>query len=489
MTDAYTKSEKSLKHIAVIIFSAFVILLLAFYRNVQQDDAYIAYTYAKNIANGNGYVFNEGERVNATTSTLYTITLASVYSLLRWLPFITLPIIGHLIGATSLWVIAFFSMKMFRETGLRVVPLIFPVLFLANPLLKNAVGMETFLTLALFILSLYLYSREKLFLLSAVCALAILSRPDSIILPFILMVDYVIRKRRVPPWGPFAIFALVLILWVAFNYLYFRSVLPCTLSVKLGQTQSGRWGTGFIFLKGLMSTAWPYTKFTKWPVAISVAVAGIYLTVVDRTWARYRVVVLIFIWSLAYLVVYGIILNPPAYPWYYTPLSIPIALLLALVPEMVARRQTSRGWVGYTNYIVFFPLVVGAIGLAVLVKSLNEPVSAKYENYKLATEWLNDNVFKGATVAANEIGVLGYFYRQGKVIDGLGLVTPGVADHVRQQDYTWYVHEYQPDFLMFNHPHRRILEAMVNEKWFQQQYQKTVIIQTKRKAVAIYRRR
>ena len=41
---------------------------------------------------------------------------------------------------------------------------------------------------------------------------------------------------------------------------------------------------------------------------------------------------------------------------------------------------------------------------------------------------------------------------------------------------------------MFNHSHRRILEAMVEESWFDNAYQLVMIIDTKRRAVAIYRR-
>jgi len=346
--------------------------------------------------------------------------------------------------------------------------------------------METFLTLSLIMLSLYLYQQEKLFYVSAVCALAVLSRPDSVIVPFVLMADYIITKRRLVPLSSFAIFILILLPWIIFSYLYFHVVLPTTLSVKLGQTQSGRWGTGFIFLKGLLSTAWPYAKLTKWPVAISMAISAVYLIVTDKQWARHRVVALILIWSFIYLISYGIILNPPAYPWYYTPLSVAMTLILALVPETATRKLALKAGFGF---ILFLLITISLLALILPLKSLGEPVTAKYENYKLAAQWLNDNAFEGATVAANEIGVLGYFYEKGKVIDALGLITPGVSDHVKRQDYTWYIDEYQPDFLMFNYPNRPKLEAMVHTQWFRKKYRRIAIIDTKRRAVAIYQRK
>jgi hypothetical protein len=101
---------------------------------------------------------------------------------------------------------------------------------------------------------------------------------------------------------------------------------------------------------------------------------------------------------------------------------------------------------------------------------------------------LNGHARLGASVGANEIGVLRYYYIKGPVIDGLGLVTPRVARHVRARDYDWYIHEYRPDFLMFNHPPRPILEAMVETEWFSREYSLQTVIDTPGRPVAIYER-
>ncbi|HSP86684.1 MAG TPA: hypothetical protein VLN45_01010 [Ignavibacteriaceae bacterium] len=45
-----------------------------------------------------GYVFNIGEKINATTSSLYTILLALTAIIFKYVPFITLPLVGHFIG-------------------------------------------------------------------------------------------------------------------------------------------------------------------------------------------------------------------------------------------------------------------------------------------------------------------------------------------------------------------------------------------------------
>ena len=461
-----------------------VLFLLVSYSNNQQDDAYIFYKYAHNIANGYGYVFNPGEFVNATTSPLYTLLLAFGYTLFKWLPGLTLPVLGHVIGALSLAVIALVSAKLFADMGLSVLPFVFPLLFLGNPLLYNAVGMETFLTLALIVLAFYFYQRGALNWVSVFCALGVLSRPDSLIVPVIVAIDYVIQKRRLPPVSTFALFLIVLAPWALFSLVYFGDIIPTTFWAKLGQSQSGRWGTGFLYLGGLRSTAW-LVPVLRWPVFLGLVISSVYLSF-DRRWLKHRILVLILVWSVVLLLVYAVVLNPPPYPWYYTPLAIGISLVYGLVPELAYDLPWFKRRLTINTYTLL--VVVAAFALAVVLPTANlgRRVTEKYETYSRAAQWLNDHASEGATVAANEIGVIGYFYNKGRIIDGLGLVTPDVGQHVARQDYTWYVHAYRPDYLVFRYPNRPLLEDMVHEGWFQEGYKLETVIDA-RMDVAIYK--
>ena len=51
-------------------------LLLAVHNRFIQDDAFISFRYAKNLIEGNGLVFNVGERVEGYTNFLWTILLS-----------------------------------------------------------------------------------------------------------------------------------------------------------------------------------------------------------------------------------------------------------------------------------------------------------------------------------------------------------------------------------------------------------------------------
>jgi len=434
-----------------VALTLLVLILTSCYWKVDTDDAYLFYTYARNIATGHGYVFNDGERILGTTSPLYSLTLAALDTVLRPLGFVTIPGTGHLIGAAGLWVAAFLGMRILRDTGLRTAALFYPLIFLASPLHLDAVGMETFLTVALVISAFYLYQHERLVGVAVVSGLAFLSRPDAIIVPVILFADYVLTRRKLPPWKCVAVLVLILVAWAVFSAAYFGDLLPHTLTAKVAQTRSERWGSGLIFLRGLAELPWTLSAIF--------SLAALYLLVVGRSWLRHRVVVLIFVGNLLYLVAYGLVLNPPAYGWYYSPLSAALAVALSLAALVRPVRTFKKG------------------------------PTAKYEVYAKASAWLNENVPDGSTLAANEIGVIGYCYRRGKIIDALGLVTAGVAEHVARGDYGWYLHEYRPDYLMFNDPPRPFLEAMVDEAWFREMYERAATISTARRAVAIYRMR
>ena len=67
-------TEKGIKYTCLTIL-LLVITLLAW----QADDAFHAYTMARNFADGNGFVYNIGERVSASTCPLHTIIVGIVY--------------------------------------------------------------------------------------------------------------------------------------------------------------------------------------------------------------------------------------------------------------------------------------------------------------------------------------------------------------------------------------------------------------------------
>lgn len=466
-----------------VLFLLACIIFIASAWKVQQDDAYIFYTYAENIANGNGYVFNIGENINGTTSALYPLLLALVLWVTNLFNLNNIaPFIGFTITTLSLWVIGIIGMRLLYRRGLLAASLTFPFfLLLSMPFFViGALGMDTYLMLALIMGATYAYDSEKYNIMGILCGLATLARPDAIILAGVIFLHYFITRRRFPPLIPIILYIAVLIPWLTFSQLTFGSILPLTLSAKSSQASTGFWGTGPIYITHLVQQfARRYSIIT-------------FFAVISTPWLFYRyrnnitvygfMQVLLF-WALLHFIGYAII-NPPGYIWYYTPYSILIAGSLALAFEIITG-QPSRNAGALKLAMPLLILILLFINVVLNVQR-KDP---RLEAYRTIATWFNERTEPGTSIGANEIGIFGYYYENGPVIDGLGLVTEGVADHIAEGDYSWYVREYEPDYLMFFYPNLKILEDMVEEAWFEEQYELVEIIVTDRKQMAIYQRR
>ena len=246
---------RNIKTLTFLLICFLIIAVSIAYWKVQQDDAYIFYTYARNIIDGNGYVFNQGEKLNATTSPLYTLILA-LFSFISQAVGLSIPLIAHIVGGVSLLFSSFLLLKIFRKETEPLLALFLPLLFLINPLLRNAVGMETFLYMALILASLWNYKTEKYTITSIFLALASLTRFDGFLFVIIIMLDFIIRKKKFLPVKPVITFLIILLPWFIFSKIYFGTFFPSTITAKLSQSYLGTWGPGSIFKRDNLGICW-----------------------------------------------------------------------------------------------------------------------------------------------------------------------------------------------------------------------------------------
>lgn len=412
MTDVLPEHQRFLIRSTFFGVLIVVLLMLYGYWNIQQDDSYIFYSYAQNLANGQGYVFNPGENVNATTSPLYTLLLALLYLVFRWLPFVTIPLLGHIIGAVSLLLLCRFLTESFLTERGTLFPFVLPLVVLASPLLPRGTGMEAFLAMMLAVMCLRYYVRGRLLAASVASSFAVLARPDMLLMAGLLLIYESILNRRLPRARIVVAFLVPILSWTVFSISYFGSPLPSTLSAKLAQVDAGFWGSGLVFFKGIVTGYVWYGG----PLLGAAAAVGVLLGLIvwwarHKQWTLFRnpAFHLLLLWTLLYLLFYGLILNAPAYSWYYTPLSLGTGLLIAVVVEAFYRFLSIRNVIPNRLLIpmTFTVLITVALVLPVLTAFL--PMDRKYETYKLAAEWLNQNVEQGSSVAASDIGVLRFY--------------------------------------------------------------------------------
>src|SRR4051812_41830546 len=188
------------RHFHVVMVIVFVAAgVLAWSNRFIQDDAFISFRYAQNLARGLGLVWNAGERVEGYTNFLWTLFL--------WIPhylnidpikFVT--VVGLLLFEGSLYFTFQLGLRLLASRSLALLTVI---LLGTNFTFSSYAtgGLETQLQAFLFISSLCLFlecqkqprSYLKLVLLSFIFCAAVLTRPDSLLLICLLLPLVLIR--------------------------------------------------------------------------------------------------------------------------------------------------------------------------------------------------------------------------------------------------------------------------------------------------------
>ena len=467
------------KFFTLTAISVFIISLC--YSNVKQDDAYIFFTYAKNISEGNGYVFNSGEKINATTSPLYTLLVTSLNFVTGKTNIEKIPIIGYSIGVLSLLVLVFYCFSILEISRHKIASYIFPLLLLANPLIRNSSGMETYFALMLSILVVYYYLSNKYELATLFAGLAILARYDSFLLVLIILLHYIVSNKKFPPYRTFLIFFSIIVPWFLFSYFYFGNFLPSTFKIKIYQQTLGYWGKGLLFIKGFV-TAVP-GGIPVFVLALFIfSAALVYIFFNNREIIKENYFRIILFWTILYFIIYGFILNPPPYPWYYTIFCIPFGLVLSIAIESILKNVSAR-------YHFILILFLFWCGLILPIRTYLEPVTPKYSAYYKTAKYLNSIAPENSSVAIDEIGILGFYYEKGRIIDLLGLVNPQAINFLKDKNYLGMIDYYKPDYLVIDYPRRPLYENFVGDRDFANKYSRISIISGSGKSVEIFQKK
>ncbi len=221
----------------LLTFWAFVIIALLL--GWQSDDSFHGYVMVKHLLEGNGFVYNIGERVCATTSPLYTLSCAIPYAITHEIYFTT--IILDVIYSAAAYYIFVYKLCRTRE---QVLTGFFALMGSKAFLSYTTSGLENsllFLFMALFILQ-YMkrdyFDAKHLLLLALTFSGLALTRMDNV-LYFIPVIVYVFLFRRentsfAKCVGMGLLGLCPFFVWEAFSLIYFGSLVPNTAYVKIG---------------------------------------------------------------------------------------------------------------------------------------------------------------------------------------------------------------------------------------------------------------
>lgn len=400
------------------------------------DDSYITYRYAANLQQGLGFVYNPCERVLSTTTPLFTLLLALLGNLSLDLPFA-----ANLLGAFSLALGGFFLWDLAHTWEAPAVGWSGLLLYPTFPLLVSTLSSETLLYLALCLGAFAFYARRG-YPWTAVCAaLAVLTRPDGILVVFVLAVHYLIWIRRPIPWLSLAIFLGLTLPWFAFAWMYFGSPLPVTLAVKQHQ---GAMAISQRFAPGLLTIIRPYAKWSYFLEAGLSLVGLVWVSRRGHPWALFLT------WTGLYYLAYSA-LGVSRYFWYYAPLVPGLIVLLGLGINYLKNFFSSNQTYSFPIFTAVLFLLLASAQISDLWDLRQHPDN-RLVIYTRIGQWLQEHTPPQASVGTLEVGVIG-FHAQRRMIDFSGLIQPEVSDQFSllstyEDTAIWAVEQYHPDYIV-----------------------------------------
>jgi hypothetical protein len=414
------------------------------------DDAYISFRVAQNTALGKGMVFNPGEPIYVSTSPLWVLLLAGLRFVVG-----DVPLAARILGVLSEGLLLIAMVHYGRRSGLgTTAALLAAVLLVTNPvfLLTSFSGME----LPLFLFALLLIAhlvRSGRFTAAAACAACTLwIRFDGLVilgvtLAGILAAALWSRRRDLPahlarPLQILRIVAPALAIalgYVAFGLLVFGDWIPMSVRQKALTAPvmfSHSWSAGSLVLARefgnalLGRSAYWYTGKTPFVFMLLPLVAGLLLHIMKKSKTLLPLAALCGAYVLAYLATgSAYAMN---FPWYFVPVLPPAYLLcgsaVAWLLDAVSRRSTvflqvtSLGLPQAALMLIWLALAFPPLYQdAARLKSVF--TDEREQAYASAAVWAGQHLGAGATVAANEIGTVGFFLPAGcSVLDMYGLL-------------------------------------------------------------------
>jgi hypothetical protein len=386
------------------------------------DDAFITFRHAVNLAAGRGMVFNAGSSVLGTTCPLFALLLAGTRAIGLAPTYASVALGLAADSATAL--LGFAILR--KEIG-KTAAVAFVLCFAVDPhIIRIAVGgMESSPFLFGTLLWAWMLAggkeRAALFLSSFL----VFIRPEAALLGLLALVTVWRRGRGIRSLQWTAAAAVVvgagtLLLWRTYG-----AFLPQSVISKGHQVESSLVNVLRVFF-------FPNGAYGQWVLTI-LAIVGLRWAVAASSALGWYAV-----WIAGYIGAY-LLARPHMWTWYGLPVYGAKALLAgAAIGSLYAP------WSGLAKRVLTPPVVtIVAIAGALAMIGIVGPSPVRRGIYDPLAQWCEENVDPGQTIAAGDIGAIGY-YSSGYIYDLGGLVWPERWEYRRMMDVIEFK---KPDFV------------------------------------------
>jgi hypothetical protein len=478
--------NRRLIYIIVLLISLFPLWVACYHWQFLNDDTYITLTYSKSLVAGRGFVFNHPPPTLGTTTPFFALMIAALSLILPW---VDISRIAVMFSALC-WIGIVWTIYLARHS-LHISD--WQALIIGLAVIGSGwvgfLGMEAYLFAFLLVLSIVLYFRKQWAVTGVVVGLLFLTRGEGILmLPVFLLhtlaVMYVkwVKGRQLETqtivslfWTTLSCLAIILV-WSIYAWFTFGYIFPNTLAAKLAQEQSMHW-TPFLFrLLNEWAPTWgkqfvfPFCPMVNWWSLLVIAGLG-YVIFKKRNWLIFLV------WIGLYIAGYTLI-RVAGYWWYQLPILFVLQVFAAFgligITEIFAKFRGKFRVLGYAMSVIVIATVVFLLVKPRIGSTLHYR-DPRASSYLALSDWIRTNTQPSQSIAFIEIGYLGY-YTDNRIVDLMGLVTPDVAPHIANGDFTWGFWNYEPDYYIYSPDFDWILASIRTDPRFNALYEPVATI-------------
>lgn len=413
------------------------------------DDAWIHQTYARNLGEMGEWSFIPGQASAGSTSPLWSALIAIGYFLeipFKWWTYG----MGVITLIATTWLAVDWFKTKHRAPGVWQIGLAALLLMEWHLVWAALSGMETILLAFLSVLFFWMLAHEELnfFNVGVLIGVGIWIRPDALtlLLPaaWMILVLHHGKPRQIGTAllqvlaglaGPFLIYLYM-------NWTVAGSVWPSTFYAKQVEYAALRQSPFIYRFFGQVSAIAAGALFIVLP--------GILLSVIQaitsRSWERLAPI----IWAGAYLGAYAFRLPATYQHGRYAIPAIPILLVVGF--EGIWNWHSQNGGARTKRFIhrvwILSLAVAGVLFWGQGSQAYAQDVAIIETEMVKASLWVAENTEPDSSIAAHDIGALGYFGDR-MIIDLAGLVTPDVIPIIRSEDeLESFLDQNSADYLM-----------------------------------------
>ncbi|MEO7704015.1 MAG: hypothetical protein ABIV92_05200 [Thermoflexales bacterium] len=405
------------------------------------DDALITYKYAENLAYGYGFVYNLGERIQGTSTPLFTGLMTIVTMLFGSRTVEVGSLIGVLAAITC--VLSVFGMVAKGSSRGAAILAALALGLDAYFLFYASSGMESHLFAALVIVALWSCISGKYTTAAIISAICMLMRLDGATVALAVLAAQALKQRRLP-LREMAVITVIVLPWFVFAQLYFGTVFPASMLAKQSHAFE-------------VDRLWMIRAFLSRPYALFMPffIVAVALVLLSRDF-RERTLPLV-VWWFAYVGAYAAF-GIPGYGWYRIPaVTVFFAIvgfgcgeMARIAASIYARKEVHVGLLrpgtpGLIALLLFSSVPLAyeirySMALAPQARISAEALDGQRHDVAI---WLEENTPGSSVIASDGIGYLGYFTHR-YIVDLAGLVTPSAVGKDREAQ----IAVFRPDYVV-----------------------------------------